>query len=614
MGASVDPSRLTPESLEDLALAYAPSARTRLPLAIAAALLMLSALLAAPAAAAEIVTLGASSSLMTYGDTVRLTGQASGDPSCLANRPVELAWRSVDSDAWAVVADGVTSPDGTFSLVNGQDHSGRFRAQLPATASCAAAASDGVAVRVRAFVDTSLLAGSLDVGSCVDVDVTVSPAKPGQTVELQRRTGGAWTAIAMLTLDDVSTATTSPCFGWADVGMVRLRIRWSPQDDLNAPGVGIPLAFEITEAPWMEAIDDAVGGRAVSVGVADAGETMFERADAVPRTPASNEKLLLSMALLDRFGPDHRIPTFAAAAHVGTAGVVRGNLWILGRGDPEIRPARLGALARQLDEAGVSRVRGRVMGATTYFRHDWFAPGWKRGITRRYVALPTALTFDRNVANGRRIRDPEIRAAASLTDRLERRGIRVTGRPGAGVPPGGVSPVARIRSRPLFALLRAMDRPSDNWYAEVLGKMLAAERSGPPGTIAKAATSIEAFTDAHGADFRLFDSSGLSYDNRVTARGILALLAFAGTADWGDDLRRALPRGGQGTLETRLHDVRLRAKTGTLDGISALSGWVFLEREQRWVEFSILSAGMSKDAAVRIEDKVVHVLSSRATI
>jgi D-alanyl-D-alanine carboxypeptidase/D-alanyl-D-alanine-endopeptidase (penicillin-binding protein 4) len=572
----------------------------------------LSAPLVAPASAAELVTLTASSTVVTFGDVVTLSGRATGDPGCVANRTVELAWRAVDSAAWAVVATSSSAADGTFSFTNGQDHTGSFRAQLPATVSCAGADSGEIGVRVRPFVDTALLAGSLDVGTCVDVDVTVSPAKPGQTVELQRRIAGAWTVVETLTLDDASAAAATPCFGWADVGVVRLRVRWPQQDELNAPGTGITLAFEITEAPWMRTIDDAIGGHAVSVGVADDGATMYEHADATARTPASNEKLLLSMALLDRLGPDHRIPTLAAASAV-RHGVIRGDLWILGRGDPEIRPSRLATLARQLKEAGVSKVRGRVMGATTYFRHDWFAPGWKRGITRQYVALPSALTFDHNVVNGRRIRDPEARAAASLSAQLERLGIRVRGKPGAGAPPTGLSPIAEIRSRPLGALLAAMDRPSDNWYAEVLGKMLAASSAGPPGTIAKAAAAIESFTDAHGADFRLYDSSGLSYANRVTAHGILTLLSFANTTDWGADLRRALPTGGQGTLIYRLHDVRVRAKTGTLDGVSALSGWVWLERDERWVEFSILSAGLSKDAAVRIEDKILHVLAGRAT-
>lgn len=252
------------------------------------------------------------------------------------------------------------------------------------------------------------------------------------------------------------------------------------------------------------------------------------------------------------------------------------------------------------------------MGARSYFRHDWWARGWQPG-WHRYVAMPSALTFEHNVVNGREIRNPEARAAAAMTVQLERRGISVRGRPGAGAPPAGATALAEVSSRPLSALLATMDRPSDNYYAEVLGKVLAADRSGPPGTIGKAAAAIESFTDAHGADFSLYDSSGLSYSDRVSATGIVDLLSFAETASWGRDLRRALPAGGQGTLVDRLHGIRVRAKTGTLNAVSALSGWVWVEREHRWAAFSVLSGGMSKDASVRIEDAIVRILNARAT-
>jgi D-alanyl-D-alanine carboxypeptidase/D-alanyl-D-alanine-endopeptidase (penicillin-binding protein 4) len=181
------------------------------------------------------------------------------------------------------------------------------------------------------------------------------------------------------------------------------------------------------------------------------------------------------------------------------------------------------------------------------------------------------------------------------------------------VPPSGVRPVGEIRSRPLTALLARMDRPSDNFYAEVLGKALGAARAGVPGTIPKAAASVRAFVHAHGVRFPLYDASGLSYADRVTADGIVHLLAYAETAPWGRQLRQALPTGGQGTLDDRLHDVRFRAKTGTLDAVSALSGWVWLQREHRWAEFSILSSGMPKSTSVQIEDRIVRVLSNRAT-
>ncbi|MGH7425896.1 MAG: D-alanyl-D-alanine carboxypeptidase, partial [Candidatus Methylomirabilales bacterium] len=162
------------------------------------------------------------------------------------------------------------------------------------------------------------------------------------------------------------------------------------------------------------------------------------------------------------------------------------------------------------------------------------------------------------------------------------------------------------------ALLTLMNRLSDNFYAEVLGKLLGASAAGPPGTIAKGARTIRAWVASHGVEFALYDSSGLSYANRVTAQDILRLLWVADAAPWGDLLRQTLPSGGQGTLKGRLAGVRVRAKTGTLEDVSALSGWVWLEKEGAWAEFSILSGGMPKWQASRIEDRIVRLLASSA--
>jgi D-alanyl-D-alanine carboxypeptidase len=74
----------------------------------------------------------------------------------------------------------------------------------------------------------------------------------------------------------------------------------------------------------------------------------------------------------------------------------------------------------------------------------------------------------------------------------------------------------------------------------------------------------------------------------------------------------ALPRGGQGTLEHRLREVSVRAKTGTLEDVSALSGWVYAEQLNAWIEFSILGSRMSKLTAVHLEDRIVKILAERA--
>ena len=572
--------------------------------AFALALVLLGTLLASVPASAGTTTLQVSASdlLVEFGEAVTLAVVLDGEAACLEGRTVMLEWRPADSAGFATVGSGTTSAAGTVSIQQIQPHTGRYRGSASSSDACPAATSEEVLVRVRAFVDASVVAGPGSVGSCVDVYASVQPARPGQIADLQRRIEGTWVTIEQLTLDPLSSALAAPCFGFADIGVVRLRVRWLAQDPLNETDYSPTLAFEIVPAPWMDAIEDAIGGRSVSMAVGEEDTYLYERDAAQARIPASNTKLLLSMAMLDAFGPDLQIRTSAAASAIEDSGVVE-DLWILGRGDPNVSDPTIGALARELADAGVTRVRGRVMGSTGYFKRDWYAPGWN-DVARDYVNRPTALTFD-----GNDIEDPERRAAEVLVQRLEALGIGVAGRPGSGSPPSGLATLASVTSEPLQTLLQKLLRPSDNFAAEVLGKLLGVESAGTPGTIAKGAAAIEAFTDGHGADFTINDNSGLSYANRVTARGIVRLLWVAEDATWYGDLRRALPTGGQGTLRDRLHGIRVRAKTGTLTDVSALSGWVFSDGTGTWIEFSILCSGMSKTTASAIEDEIVAILA-----
>jgi serine-type D-Ala-D-Ala carboxypeptidase/endopeptidase (penicillin-binding protein 4) len=362
---------------------------------------------------------------------------------------------------------------------------------------------------------------------------------------------------------------------------------------------------------WMRQIDRLVAGRAVGVSVREDGEFLYRRADVRRRAPASNEKLLLSMALLDRLGPDARLVTQAAAHAPPVAGTVPGDLWILGSGDPDIQLSSMRRLAQELVAAGVTTIEGSVVGSTGFFKRDWRAPGWKPDFPRTQVALPTALVYEGNQASGVHITDPELRAARALTDELRDRGVAVAGKAGAGEAPGGLVPVAQIESDRLAALLDVMNRFSSNFRAEVLGKRLGAEAQGPPGSIAKGAAAIRGWAAQFGVVVKARDSSGLSYGNRVSPSALVRLLDLMEDRPWGMDLREALPEGGQGTLRGRLAHVPVHAKTGTLRGISALSGYVWLRGPGTWAEFSILSH-LSKDVAVRLEDRVVRILSRRA--
>ena len=366
-------------------------------------------------------------------------------------------------------------------------------------------------------------------------------------------------------------------------------------------------------AGWIQDLDEAVAGHPVSVAVGVDGSWLYRHGARTARPPASNEKLLLSMALLDRFAPWTRIRTqvFATGARSGPR--LRGALWIVGHGDPEVDKWTMRALARAVRAEGIRKIRGRVMGATTGFLRDWWAGGWRDYFPRDYIPLPTALTYDNNEdAYGRNISDPERRAAHSLKERLKANGVRVTGQPGAGPAPGGLRLLATVESDPFRAMLKRMNRRSRNFHAEVLGKWLGGRVIGGAGSIAKGARVIEGFAAGHDVQVAAYDSSGLSYANRVRPQGLVELLWYVGGQPWGEELRFSLPSGGQGTLKGRLNDVRVRAKTGTLEEVSALSGWVWLEQTETWGQFSILSQGMSKSQASAIEDRIVRIVAHRA--
>jgi D-alanyl-D-alanine carboxypeptidase len=190
----------------------------------------------------------------------------------------------------------------------------------------------------------------------------------------------------------------------------------------GAPSPVVPL--DLVHAAWTHAIREAAGDRNVSVAVGIGDRIVFSLAGATRRLPASNEKLLTSMAALSVFGPGHRFPTRATATNAPRDGVLSGDLWLVGSGDPELSDAGLATLASRLVGGGLREVRGSVMGDTSAFDRGWWAPGWLPGISREFVTRPTALALDGNV-----VADPEPAAAASLTRALQGDDVRVAGRP-----------------------------------------------------------------------------------------------------------------------------------------------------------------------------------------
>ncbi len=373
-----------------------------------------------------------------------------------------------------------------------------------------------------------------------------------------------------------------------------------PSDD--APSTP---TIALAHGAWVRAIDAAIAGRDVSVAVGTGRRIVYSYRASTPRVLASNEKLLTSMAALDLLGPAFRFRTRVATHGVAVEdGALDGDVWLIGGGDPSLTTARLGTLADKLRSLGVRRITGRVLADAASLDRGWWAPGWLRGISRDYVARPTALRLA-----GSSARSPEAEAASAFRAALLAAGITLDGTAGVGAAPARSTALASTLSAPLETLLVHQNHESDNLYAELTTKVLGAT-VGHVGSTAAGARVIGTWAAGRGVDANVRDGSGLSDLDRTSALGVLTLLLAAQRASWFPAFERSLPTGGTGTLAGRLIGVPVRAKTGTLfvRPASALSGYVTTQ-SGRTIAFSVLTHDLPEATAEAIEDAVVRALA-----
>lgn len=215
------------------------------------------------------------------------------------------------------------------------------------------------------------------------------------------------------------------------------------------------------------------------------------------------------------------------------------------------------------------------------------------------------------------VEDPLQYFAAALIQALEDEGIRVDGKTyGADrLPQGAWRRVAVYRSD-LLTTIEVINKRSQNFFAESLLKALGAARCDR-GTWAGGLEVVEEFLDGHGLDtgaVELADGSGMSRGNRATPRLMTSLLRTMYFHRWGREFVASLPYSGEADLswERRLADPPYRgnvfAKTGTLNGVSTLSGYA-KGRSGRLYGFSILCNGTRGSwQAKRAQDAIVRAL------
>jgi D-alanyl-D-alanine carboxypeptidase/D-alanyl-D-alanine-endopeptidase (penicillin-binding protein 4) len=216
----------------------------------------------------------------------------------------------------------------------------------------------------------------------------------------------------------------------------------------------------------------------------------------------------------------------------------------------------------------------------------------------------------------RRVDDPRLDAGYALRAILESAGITVDG----PVKLGGAKEkrlLAAHRSEPLGALLNALGKDSDNFYAEMIFKSLAGGDKGSPASADAAAQAVaRLLKDVNVIDEGIVvkNGSGLFDANRVTAWSTTQLLrtAIRDTSIASDFVAQLATGGVDGTLRGRFRSWSskgaVRAKTGTLNSVAALSGYVLAPPGRDPVAFSIFVTEISgKVSAARpLMDKVVE--------
>lgn len=319
--------------------------------------------------------------------------------------------------------------------------------------------------------------------------------------------------------------------------------------------------------------------------------------------PASNEKLVTSIAALSSLGTDYRFRTrLYAEGSLGEDSVWNGRIFVRGGYDPLLDASDLRAMALDLRALGVKGIAGSiVLDRSIKDKKQW---GWGWCWDDDEVPLDPLLL------------DNKAQFVPGLRRALHEAGIDWDGSTTEGTTPAGAKLVSE-RTHTLDAVLLPMMKRSDNSMAEAVFYQIAA-RSGQPYAGRKLAVAeINRLIRSLGLDpthYQIADGSGLSLYNYLTPQLLGYLLRYAYREQkLYQHLLPSLPIAGEdGTLRKRMRGTpaegNVQAKTGTVEGVSTLSGYCTAASGNRLC-FSIMNQGIRHTSTGRhFQDRVCSTL------
>lgn len=361
------------------------------------------------------------------------------------------------------------------------------------------------------------------------------------------------------------------------------------------------------------------------------GKTVCSLNSRSERVLASNTKIFTTATTLAKLGPDHRYRTRVyASGAITPRGVLKGNLYLKGGGDPTFAQRRVldgysggtGAsiekLANKVEAAGIKRVTGRLIGDDSVFDR-------LRGVkdsgyaTSSYIGPLSGLStnFGYTSASFSRFSSNPAKLGTKIMAReLRQRGIKITPKIALKkTPPRAMrtEPLARQVSPDMAWMARLTNKDSNNFFAEMLLKNLGASVR-ESGTTREGTTVTERYARSLGSDVHQVDGSGLTATNRSSPADVVKLLARVRVKPFGRDFVDSLAIAGRdGTIADRMRgsaaEGKCHAKTGTITGVSALSGYCLRGAGHKYA-FSILMNGVSDlNAAHRGQDRIAALIA-----
>jgi D-alanyl-D-alanine carboxypeptidase/D-alanyl-D-alanine-endopeptidase (penicillin-binding protein 4) len=401
----------------------------------------------------------------------------------------------------------------------------------------------------------------------------------------------------------------------------------------------------------------------VSIKVAslENGNILYDHDSKALMNPGSNMKLLTSAAALSILDTNYQFKTAVFIDASPTDGILIGNIYVKGYGDPDLKTSDLDTLANIIHQTEIKSVEGDIIVDDSFFDDNYWGAGWTWDddsdpdapyinalsvnknciritlltdsttiypyiepmtdfvtivnraklttdsirtplkIKRLYLNNPNTiitegeLSWFSQVTQRISLRRPEYYTGTLLKESLRHAGILVYGNIVNGVTPIGLHEIAQ-HYQPIEKMITNMNKVSDNLSAENTLKVLGATVNGVPGSAKSGIVVVKHFLSNMGIDtskLSIVDGSGVSRYNLLSADQLVQFLTVMYKQSRIFPIfYNSLPIAGvDGTLARRMTTYpaacNLRAKTGTLNGVSCLSGYV-LTRDGEMLAFSMM--------------------------